>query len=104
MCQNVPERLSIANPIRKGFAVAGTEVERFNGVDVAEVPSAAWGWSKINYRTWHATGLVIVVFLLAMLRGNHEGHIEDWYLIGFSSLVLFVLVRDLWGRRRGWLR
>ena len=84
--------------------MAGTEVERFNGVDVAEVPSAAWGWSKINYRTWHVAGLMAVVFLLAMLRGNHVGHIEDWYLIGFAVLVLFVLVRDLWGRRRGWLR
>ena len=90
--------------------MAGTEVERFervervNGVDVAEVPSAAWGWSKINVRTWHITGLVIIVFLLAMLRGNHVGHIEDWYLIGFAVVALFALVRDLWGRRRGWIR
>jgi len=104
VCQNDPESPSIANPIRKGFAVASTEVERFNGVDVAEVPSAAWGWSRINYRTWHITGLVIIVFLFAMLRGNHEGHIEDLYLIGFATLALFVLIRDLWGRRRGWLR
>ncbi len=99
-----------AGPIRKGLVVASTEVERFsdvnsvNGVDVAEVPSAAWGWSRINYRSWHITGLVIFVFLLAMLRGNHVGHIEDWFLIGFAALVLFVVVRDLWGRRRGWIR
>lgn len=84
--------------------MASTEVEHFNGVDVAEVPSAAWGWSRINHRTWHATGLVIVIFLLAMLRGNHVGHIENWFLIGFAALTLFVLVRDLWGRRRGWVR
>ncbi|MBW0014018.1 DUF2631 domain-containing protein [Mycobacterium sp.] len=84
--------------------MAGTEVEHYNGVDVAEVPSAAWGWSRINYRTWYATGLFAVIFLLAMLRGNHVGHIEDWYLLGFAVLTLFVLVRDWWGRRRGWLR
>lgn len=84
--------------------MVSTEVERRIEVDTAEVPSAAWGWSKINHRTWHITGLVIVVFLLAMLRGNHVGHIEDWFLIGFAALTLFVLVRDWLGRRRGWLR
>jgi hypothetical protein len=88
----------------KGIAVAGTEVEHYNGVDVAEVPSAAWGWSRINTRTWQAVGVFAFVFLLAMLRGNHVGHVENWFLIGFAVLSLFVLVRDLWGRRRGWIR
>ncbi|WP_375484152.1 DUF2631 domain-containing protein [uncultured Mycobacterium sp.] len=84
--------------------MVSTEVERRIEVDTAEVPSAAWGWSKINHRTWRITGLVVVVFLLAMLRGNHVGHIEDWFLIAFAAVTLFVVVRDWWGRRRGWLR
>ncbi|KEP42813.1 DUF2631 domain-containing protein [Mycobacterium kansasii] len=84
--------------------MASTEVEQYTGVDPAEVPSAKWGWSRINHRTWHIVGLGIFVFLLAMLRGNHVGHVEDWFLIGFAALVLVVLVRDLWGRQRGWLR
>jgi hypothetical protein len=84
--------------------VASTEVEPFTGVDTAEVPSAHWGWSAINHRTWHITGLIAFGFLLAMMRGNHVGHVEDLYLIGFAAVVLFVLVRDLWGRRRGWIR
>ncbi|WP_207569028.1 DUF2631 domain-containing protein [Mycobacterium decipiens] len=89
--------------------MASTEVEHFAGspheqVDTTEVPSAAWGWSWINHRTWHITGLCIFGFLLAMLRGNHVGHVEDWFLIAFAAAVLFVLVRDLWGRRRGWIR
>jgi hypothetical protein len=84
--------------------VASTEVEPFTGVDTAEVPSAHWGWSAINHRTWHITGLCSFVFLLAMLRGNHVGHVEDWFLIAFAVLTLFVLGRDLWGRRRGWIR
>jgi hypothetical protein len=79
-------------------------VEHVKGVDTAEVPSAAWGWSRINIRTWHGVGLFAVVFLLAMLRGNHVGHIEDIFLIGFAAVALFALVRDIWGRRRGWIR
>lgn len=91
-----------------GIAVASTEVEHFAGsqheVDTAEVPSAAWGWSRIDHRTWHIVGLCIFGFLLAMLRGSHVGHVEDWFLITFAAVVLFVLARDLWGRRRGWIR
>ena len=84
--------------------MASTEVEQFTGVDTVEVPSAAWGWSRINHRTWQGVGVVAFILLLAMLRGNHVGHVEDNYLIGFAALSLAVLVRDWWGRRRGWLR
>lgn len=85
--------------------MANTQVEPFpGGVDVAEVPSAAWGWSKINYRTWHTVGICAVLFLLAMLRGNHIGHVEDIFLIVFASLALIVLVRDIVGRRHGWIK
>lgn len=83
--------------------MAGTEVER-PGVDPVEVPSAAWGWSAINYRTWHIVGFAIVGFLLLMLRGNHIGHVEDYFVLGFAALTLFVVVRDIIGRNRGWLR
>jgi hypothetical protein len=84
--------------------MVSTEVERYSDVDPAEVPSAAWGWSKINYRTWHVTGIFIVLFLLAMLHGNHVGHVEDFFLIGFAILALGVIIRDWVGRRRGWIR
>jgi hypothetical protein len=90
------------------FVVAGTEVERtggqVDGVDVAEVPSAAWGWSKVNHRNWQVYGLLMIGLLVAFLRGNHVGHVEDLWVIGFALLGAFFLVRDMWGRRRGWLK
>ena len=64
-----------------------TEVERYSGVDTADVPSAAWGWSKITYRTWYALGGFIIVFLLGMMHGNHIGHVENWFLIAFAAIV-----------------
>jgi hypothetical protein len=84
--------------------VASTEVERSSEVDVADVPSANWGWTKINYRNWHLTGLFIVFLLFMFLDGNHVGRVEDLYVIGFALLALFFVVRDWWGRRRGWLK
>jgi hypothetical protein len=84
--------------------VANTEVERHTGVDVEDVPSAEWGWSKENYKWIHIGGLLSAGFLLLMLHGNHVGHIEDVFLIFFAALLVFVVVRDWWLRRRGWIR
>jgi hypothetical protein len=84
--------------------MVNTEVERYSEVDTADVPSAAWGWSKITPRTWYALGIFIVVFLLGMMHGNHVGHVENWFLIGFASIVAFAIVRDWVMRRRGQLR
>ena len=84
--------------------MVNTEVEQYSEVDTADVPSAAWGWSKITPRTWYALGIFIVVFLLGMMHGNHVGHVENWFLVGFAAIVAFVIVRDWVMRRRGQLR
>jgi hypothetical protein len=87
--------------------VATTEVERHtasNSVDVEDVPSAAWGWSTENHKAIHIGGIVSALFLLAMLHGNHVGHVEDGFLIGFAALIFIAVGRDWWLRRRGWTR
>jgi hypothetical protein len=84
--------------------VASTEVERYTGVDVEDVPSAEWGWSGENHKLIHIGGLLSAAFLLLMMRGNHVGHIEDWFLIVSAALVVIAVARDWWLRRRGWIR
>ena len=84
--------------------MANTEVDRYTGVDVEEVPSAEWGWSKEHHKVIQIGGLLAAGFLLLMLKGNHVGHVEDVFLIGFAALILFLVGRDWWLRRRGWIR
>jgi hypothetical protein len=84
--------------------VVSTEVDRTNGVDVEDVPSAEWGWSKENHKVIRIGGLLAAGFMLLMLRGNHVGKVEDIFLIGFAVLILVVVARDWWLRRRGWTR
>jgi hypothetical protein len=84
--------------------VANTEVERHTGVDVEDVPSARWGWSKENHRAIQIGGIVAGLFMLAMLRGNHVGHVEDIFLVGFAITIFGIVFRDWWLRRRGWTR
>jgi hypothetical protein len=87
--------------------VANTEVERHTGrvvPDVEDVPSAEWGWSKENHKLIQIGGLLSAGFLLLMLRGNHVGHVEDAFVSGFAILLVVVVARDWWLRRRGWIR
>lgn len=84
--------------------MASTEVDRTNGVDVEDVPSAEWGWSKENIKVIHIGGLLSAAFLLVMMHGNHVGHVEDWFLIGFAAIIVVAVGRDWWLRRRGWIR
>ncbi|MFF0545218.1 DUF2631 domain-containing protein [Nocardia thailandica] len=63
-------------------------------VDPAEVPSAAFGWSGESPKTFKIAGWVTVVALLAMLFGNHHGHVEDIFLVGTAGLIALILVLD----------
>lgn len=69
-------------------------------VDTNEVPSAAWGWSGESRKTMLVAGWVVVVILLAMMIGNHHGHVEDLFLIGFAALIAAILIYDTVRRRR----
>ncbi len=79
--------------------MVSTEVERHSGVDVEDVPSAEWGWSKENPRIKRIGGLLAAGFLLLMMHGNHVGHVEDWFLIGFAVFVVAVVARSWYVER-----
>jgi hypothetical protein len=77
--------------------VVSTELDKTDGVDVEDVPSAAWGWSRENHRAIQIGGILSALFMLAMLRGNHVGKVEDIFLIAFAVVILGVVARD-WTR------
>ncbi|MFC6012794.1 DUF2631 domain-containing protein [Nocardia lasii] len=73
---------------------ASTERAVATSVDPAEVPSAAWGWSGESRKTFQIAGWVVVIALLGMTIGNHQGHVEDLFLIGLAALMAVVLIVD----------
>ncbi|MFD4354656.1 DUF2631 domain-containing protein [Nocardia sp. NPDC058519] len=73
---------------------ASTERAVATSVDPAEVPSAAWGWSGESRKTFRIAGWVVVVALLAMTIGNHQGHVEDIFLVGLAGLMALMMVVD----------
>ncbi|MEV6058431.1 DUF2631 domain-containing protein [Nocardia asteroides] len=73
---------------------ASTERAVATSVDPAEVPSAAWGWSGESRKTFRIAAWVVVVALLGMTIGNHQGHVEDIFLIGLAGLLATILIVD----------
>lgn len=73
---------------------ASTERAVATSVDPAEVPSAAWGWSGESRKTFRIAGWVVVVALLGMTIGNHQGHVEDIFLISLAGLLALILIVD----------
>ena len=84
--------------------MVSTELDKTNGVDIEDVPSAAWGWSNENHKAVQIGGILSGLFILAMLKGNHVGRVEDIFLVAFAIVIFGVVFRDWWLRRRGWTR
>lgn len=74
-------------------------VENTHG-DVAEVPSANWGWTGESRGAMRTGALLVAVFLLFMMHGNHTGMVEDLYLIGFAAVLVGIVIRDVIVRRK----
>ncbi|WP_050067150.1 DUF2631 domain-containing protein [Rhodococcus sp. RD6.2] len=92
---------AICTPARAGgSAVAASEPIVTSKVDTAEVPSAEWGWSGEAPRLFRFLGWFFALFLLVYTIGNHEGKVEDLWLVGISFFMIFMLVRDIIRRRK----
>lgn len=73
-------------------------------VDLAEEPSAEWGWHGSFPVAGPVAGVFTIIALLGMLIGNHEGQIENLYLVGIAALIALGLVLDFVRRRNAWRR
>ncbi|MDQ4105247.1 MAG: DUF2631 domain-containing protein [Actinomycetota bacterium] len=55
-------------------------------------PSADWGWHGYFPRAGPIAGWVTVIALFAMLIGNHQGRVENAYLVGLGTLLAVMLI------------
>ncbi|TQS41739.1 DUF2631 domain-containing protein [Cryptosporangium phraense] len=52
-------------------------------------------------KLWRGLAVVSAVALLIMVVGNHQGHVEDLFLIGGAVIILVLLAWDAVQRRYG---
>ncbi|ACY21364.1 hypothetical protein Gbro_2115 [Gordonia bronchialis DSM 43247] len=88
--------------------MASTEVEHHDTVDTgwvrepADAPSARFGWHGVGMKTSYIAAVFCALALVAMIIGNHHGHIEDIYLIGFAAVLIYFVVRGVVMNRNKW--
>ena len=73
-------------------------------VDPHDEPSVEWGWHGGFPRGMMIAGWAVVVILLLFTIGNHEGHIEDIWLVATAVVIAFSLVMRTIRKRHAWRR
>jgi hypothetical protein len=61
-----------------------------------------WGWHG-EMGTWgRRLAWIPILVILAYLSGNHEGRIEDLWLLGIAVVMIIMLVVDARRRKNAW--
>ncbi len=61
-----------------------------------------WGWHGETGKTGRRLAIIPILFMLAYLVGNHEGRMEDLWLIAIVALMVLILVWDHFRRKNAW--
>lgn len=61
-----------------------------------------WGWHHDFGKSMRITGWVVAAIMLVMMLGNHEGNVENLWLITVALVMVIFLVYDLATRRKSW--
>jgi Protein of unknown function (DUF2631) len=75
-------------------------VQPIPGVDPEEEPSAAWGWHGTPQRAGKIAGWFTAFALFAMLIGNNEGHVGDFFLIAPGTILVVMLIASHFKARK----
>ena len=61
-----------------------------------------WGWHGEMGKWGRRLAVIPILFLLSMLIGNHEGRMEDLWVIGFALGMVAILLWDARRRKNAW--
>ncbi len=61
-----------------------------------------WGWHGETGKKGRIGAWFTVFVLLAFLVGNHQGRIEDLWLVGIAFTIALILIWDMRRRKNAW--
>ena len=61
-----------------------------------------WGWHGEMGKWGRRLVLIPIVFLIAMVFGNHQGKMEDIWLIGLAAVMILIVALDARRRKNAW--
>jgi hypothetical protein len=61
-----------------------------------------WGWHGETGKLGRIGAWITVLVILSFLVGNHEGRMEDLWLLGVALVLVLILVWDIFRRKNAW--
>jgi hypothetical protein len=61
-----------------------------------------WGWHGETGKKGRIGAVVTTLIVLAFLFGNHQGKVEDLWLVGIALVMIIIMVLDWRRRRNAW--
>jgi uncharacterized membrane protein YeaQ/YmgE (transglycosylase-associated protein family) len=61
-----------------------------------------WGWHGETGKLGRIGAWIATLILLSFLIGNHQGRMEDLFLIGIAAVMIVILVWDIFRRKNAW--
>jgi hypothetical protein len=61
-----------------------------------------WGWHGETGKWGRVGAWFATLFLLSYLIGNHEGRMEDLWLLGIALVMVLILIWDMRRRKNAW--
>ena len=97
-------RIAQDNPLTERVNQPGREegVVRAGAHPVVHEEPADWGWHGETGKWGRRGGWLTVLIMLSYLIGNHEGRVEDLWVLGFAALLALILIWDIFRRKNAW--
>jgi hypothetical protein len=61
-----------------------------------------WGWHGSTGKAGRFGAVIAILFTFAYLWGNHEGRVEDIWIVAIGLLMILILVIDWRRRKNAW--
>lgn len=105
-CQNDGVTEAFHSPSTQRVSQPGREeaVVRAGAHPVEHESPADWGWHGETGKWGQIGGWLATLVLLTFLIGNHEGRVEDLWLLGIVLIMVLVLIWDLRRKKTAWRR
>ena len=97
-------RIAQDNPDTERVNQPGREegVVRVGAHPVEHEEPADWGWHGETGRKGRIGAWLAVIVTLSYLVGNHEGRVEDLWVLGTAVLLVVILIWDIFRRKNAW--
>ncbi|WP_051515739.1 DUF2631 domain-containing protein [Candidatus Blastococcus massiliensis] len=97
-------RIAQDNPSTERVSQPGREeaVVRAGAHPVQHEEPADWGWHGETGKKGRIGAWIAVLITLSFLIGNHEGRVEDLWVLGAAGVMVIILVWDIYRRKNAW--